>query len=100
MSISSDKQRADYSLALQKGISFVRSLRGGVTGDTGSREENLQRLKDEMENAETIVIGCRGRALHRRGAHIQRGAIRPLVLRLQGAVRVYRYVLRRFLSLS
>ena len=49
MSIFSDKQKADYTQTLHKGISFVRSLRGGLTDDTGSREENLRRLKDEIE---------------------------------------------------
>ena len=58
MSIYSDKQEADYTLTLHKGISFVRSLRGGLTNDTGSRDENLQRLKEELENADAIVIGA------------------------------------------
>ena len=58
MSIFSDKQKADYTQTLHKGISFVRSLRGGLTDDTGSREENLRRLKDEIENADAIVIGA------------------------------------------
>ena len=58
MSIFSDKQKADYTQTLHKGISFVRSLRGGLTDDTGSREENLQRLKDEIKNSDAIVIGA------------------------------------------
>ncbi len=58
MSFFSDKQKADYTQTLHKGISFVRSLRGGLTDDTGSREENLRRLKDEIESADAIVIGA------------------------------------------
>ena len=58
MSIFSNKEKADYTRTLQKGISFVRSLRGGMTDDTGSREENIERLKNEMENADAIVIGA------------------------------------------
>lgn len=58
MNIFSHKQKADYTETLHKGISFVRSLRGGLTDDTGSREENLRRLKDELENADAIVIGA------------------------------------------
>ena len=58
MSIFSNKQKADYTQTLQKGISFVRGLRGGITDNTGSREENLQRLKNAIENAEAIVIGA------------------------------------------
>ena len=58
MNIFSHKQKADYTETLHKGISFVRSLRGGLTDDTGSREENLRRLKDEIESADAIVIGA------------------------------------------
>ena len=58
MSIFSNKQKADYSRTLQRGIAFVRGLRGGLTDDTGSWEENLQRLKNGTENAEAIVIGA------------------------------------------
>ena len=58
MSIFSNQQKADYTQILQKGISFVRGLRGGIAVNTGSREENLQRLKNEIENADAIVIGA------------------------------------------
>lgn len=58
MNIFSNKQKADYTQMLQKGIAFVRRLHRGITDDTGSREENLQRLRDEMENADAIVIGA------------------------------------------
>lgn len=58
MNIFSNKQKADYTQTLQKGIAFVRRLHRGITDDTGSREENLQRLRDEMENADAIVIGA------------------------------------------
>ena len=52
------KNKADYNQTLQKGITFVRSLRGGLTDDTGSREENIKRLRKEIENADAIVIGA------------------------------------------
>ena len=58
MNIFSNNQKADYTQTLQKGISFVRSLRGGLTDNTGSREENLKRLKNEIEHADAIVIGA------------------------------------------
>ena len=58
MSIFSNKQKADYTETLHKGISFVRNLRGGFTDDTGNRDENLQRLKNAIENADAIVIGA------------------------------------------
>ena len=58
MSIFSNKQKVDYTQTLHKGISFVRSLRGGLTDDTGSRAEDLQRLKAALENADAIVIGA------------------------------------------
>lgn len=58
MRLFSNKQKADYTKTLQKGISYVRGLRGGITDDTGSREENIRRLKDEIETADAIVIGA------------------------------------------
>ena len=58
MRLFSNKQKADYTQTLQKGISYVRGLRGGITDDTGSREENIRRLKDEIETADAIVIGA------------------------------------------
>ena len=58
MKIFSGKKKSDYSSTLQKGILFVRRLRGGITFDTGSREENILRLKDEIRTADAIVIGA------------------------------------------
>lgn len=58
MKLFSNKRRPDYTLTLQKGISFVRGLCGGITDETGSREENIRRLKDEIETADAIVIGA------------------------------------------
>ena len=53
-----NQHNADYAAALQKGISFVRGLRGGLTDDTGSREDNLRRLRKELETADAVVIGA------------------------------------------
>ncbi len=58
MRLFSNRQKADYRQTLQKGISYVRGLRGGITDETGSREENIRRLKDEIETADAIVIGA------------------------------------------
>ena len=58
MRLFSNKQKADYRQTLQKGISFVRGLQGGLTDETGSREENIRRLKDEIGTADAIVIGA------------------------------------------
>ncbi len=58
MSIYLNKTKADYTRTLQKGISFVRRLHEGLTDETGSREENLRRLKYEIEKAEALVIGA------------------------------------------
>ena len=52
------QRNADYAATLQKGVSFVRGLRGGLTDDTGSREDNLRRLKKELEAADAVVIGA------------------------------------------
>lgn len=58
MNIFSNKQKADYTQTLQKGIAFVRGLHSRITGDTGSREKNLQRLRDEIADADSVVIGA------------------------------------------
>ena len=58
MRLFSNKQKADYRQTLQKGISFVHGLRGGLTDETGSREENIRRLRDEIGTADAIVIGA------------------------------------------
>ena len=58
MRLFSNKQKADYRQTLQKGISFVRGLQGGLTDETGSREENIRRLRDEIGTADAIVIGA------------------------------------------
>ena len=58
MRLFSNKQKADYRQTLQKGISFVRGLQGGLADETGSREENIRRLKDEIGTADAIVIGA------------------------------------------
>ena len=47
-----------YQESIQKGLSAVRSFRSGLSYGTGSHEENIQRLKSEIETADAIVIGA------------------------------------------
>ena len=47
-----------YLEAIQKGITGVRRFRPGVSRGTGTREENLARLKNEIGTADAIVIGA------------------------------------------
>ena len=47
-----------YSISIQKGLSAVRSFRSGLSYGTGTREENLARLKAEIDSADAIVIGA------------------------------------------
>ena len=51
-------QANDYRWTLQKGVAFVRSLSGDFTDYTGSREENISRLKNELKATDAIVIGA------------------------------------------
>ena len=53
-----DRREAEYMQTLQKGVSYVRALRGGLTGDTGSRADDLLRLKQELDTAEAVVVGA------------------------------------------
>ena len=47
-----------YQETIQKGLSAVRGFRSGLSCGTGSREENIGRLKQELETADAIVIGA------------------------------------------
>ena len=47
-----------YQTTIQKGLSAVRGFRSGLSYGTGSREENIARLKQELETADAIVIGA------------------------------------------
>ena len=47
-----------YQATIQKGLSAVRAFRSGLSYGTGSREENITRLKRELETADAIVIGA------------------------------------------
>lgn len=52
------KKENGYTSSIQKGLSAVRSFRSGLSYGTGSREENIARLKQELETADTVVIGA------------------------------------------
>lgn len=47
-----------YSISIQKGLSAVRSFRSGLSYGTGTMEENLARLKAEIDSSDAIVIGA------------------------------------------
>ena len=47
-----------YLETIQKGIDGVRRFSSGISRGTGTRRENLDRLKKETETADAIVIGA------------------------------------------
>ena len=47
-----------YQATIQKGLSAVRGFRSGLSYGTGSREENIARLKRELETSDAVVIGA------------------------------------------
>ena len=47
-----------YLETIQKGIAGVRRFSSGISRGTGTRAENLKRLKNEIEAADAIVIGA------------------------------------------
>lgn len=49
---------SDYANTLQMGVSYVRGLSDGLTASTGTREQNLCRLRRELLAAEAIVVGA------------------------------------------
>ena len=55
---SNKKLPNGYLETIQKGISAVRTFRSGFSFGDGSREEQIARLKKEIESADAIVIGA------------------------------------------
>ena len=47
-----------YQETIRKGLSAVRTFRSGVFYGDGDRQEQIARLRFEMENADAIVIGA------------------------------------------
>ena len=47
-----------YQETIQKGLAAVRSFHLGLSAGTGSRDEQIEWLKKEIESAEAIVIGA------------------------------------------
>ncbi|MBR0392312.1 MAG: hypothetical protein IJK38_08325 [Oscillospiraceae bacterium] len=47
-----------YLETIQEGIAGVRAFRSGISRGVGTRRENLDRLKIEIETADAIVIGA------------------------------------------
>lgn len=47
-----------YRETIQKGLNAIRSLSGSISTKKVSREEQLKKLKNEIQNADAIVIGA------------------------------------------
>lgn len=47
-----------YRETIQKGLAAVRSFRGGLSYGNGSQRERMDRLKEELEQADAIVVGA------------------------------------------
>ena len=47
-----------YLGTIQRGVNGVRRLKGGLCYGSGTREENIARLKREIETADAIIIGA------------------------------------------
>ena len=58
MSSYYDNKANGYQETIQKGVSSLRGFRSGVSFGSGSREEQIARLKAEIEGADAIVIGA------------------------------------------
>ena len=56
--MSFDNRENGYADSIQKGLDAVRSFRSGLSYGTGTREENIERLRRELKCADAIVIGA------------------------------------------
>ena len=50
--------RNGYLETIENGVNGVRRFRSGLSFGSGSRLENLERLRKEIETADAIVIGA------------------------------------------
>lgn len=58
MKINYNNRPNGYQESIQKGLFAIRTFRSGVSAGLGSREEQIERLKKEIETADAIVIGA------------------------------------------
>ena len=47
-----------YRESIQRGLTAVRSFRGGISFGQGSRDERIARLREELEAADAVVVGA------------------------------------------
>ena len=47
-----------YRKTIQKGLNIVRNLSGNISIGKGKKEVQLKKLKNEIQNADTIIIGA------------------------------------------
>ena len=52
------EERNGYLETIHEGLNGVRHFRNGISAETGTRQENLLKLKRELETADAIVIGA------------------------------------------
>ena len=52
------RQPDGYRESIRKGMNAARSFLGGITRGDGSREEQIERLRREIREADAIVIGA------------------------------------------
>ena len=53
-----DEMPNGYQKSIQKGLSAVRHFSRNMSFSTGSKEEQIARLKKEIEAADAVVIGA------------------------------------------
>ena len=58
MSTYFDNRENGYTDSIQKGLDALRDFRSGLSCGTGADEENIGRLKRELQRADAIVIGA------------------------------------------
>ena len=56
--MSFDNRENGYTDSIQKGLDALRDFRSGLSCGTGADEENIGRLKRELQRADAIVIGA------------------------------------------
>lgn len=100
MDIEVFKVSDGYRESISKGIAAMQYFKGRVKYGTGDREEQLQRLKNEIRSCDAILIGAGAGLSTSAGLSYSGERFDKYFFDFTKGFRYKRYIFRRFLSFS
>ncbi|EGQ79834.1 hypothetical protein HMPREF9094_1135 [Fusobacterium animalis ATCC 51191] len=92
------EKKDGYRETIQKGLNAIRNLSGNISTRKGTSEEQLKSLKNEIQNADAILIGA-GAGLSTSAGLIYSGErFEKYFFDFAKKIQDKRYVFRRILS--